>query len=261
MKYTISEWYGRLGNNIQQISNAIFYCKENKINFYCPPSYFAKEFNINFGNDSRISSRFFFHDGHTSDSSYKDFICNVELLNKSRRETLLNFLTPNFSFNINNPFDDDTLVIHIRSGDVFENNPPRYYVQNPLSFYKNIIEKYEKVIIVTEPDFLNPVLNELKKEKKVIVQSNDLINDFETLLRAKNLVTSGIGTFGIAAALCSKNIKNLYVSDLYLNEHLNYNMLINTDINVHITKLKNYIKIGEWKNLPEQKQVMMEYKI
>jgi len=105
------------------------------------------------------------------------------------------------------------------------------------------------------------IINELKKEKKVIVQSNDLINDFEILLRAKNLVTSGIGTFGIAAALCSKNIKNLYVSDLYLNEHLNYNMLINTDINVHVTKLKNYIKIGEWKNLPEQKQVMMEYKI
>lgn len=261
MNYTISEWYGRLGNNIQQISNAIFYCKQNNVNFYCPPSYFAKKFNIIFGDNSPISSRFFFHDGHTSDSQYKDFMSDVDLLNKTRREILVNFLVPNFLFDVNECFDDDTVVIHIRSGDIFEKNPPIHYVQNPLSFYKNIIDKHKKAIVVTESDFLNPVLNELKKEQKVIFQSTNLINDFQTLLRTKNLVTSGVGTFGIAAALCSKNIKNLYVSNLYLNEHLNYNMLVDTDVSVHITELKNYIKIGEWKNSPEQRQIMLEYKI
>ena len=49
--------------------------------------------------------------------------------------------------------------------------------------------------------------------------------DFNILSNAKNLATSGVGTFAIAAAMCSKKIENLYYSDLFFNHHLNPTML------------------------------------
>ena len=87
--------------------------------------------------------------------------------------------------------------------------------------------------------------------------------DYATLLSAKNLATSGVGTFGISAALCSQNIKNFFTSDAYLTEHLNYTMLYNTDIVVHELELKNYIPVYpcSWKNNEQQRKLMLEYKL
>ena len=70
--------------------------------------------------------------------------------------------------------------------------------------------------------------------------------DFKTLLSAKNLATSGVGTFSIAAALMSKNLKNLYCSDIFLDHHLNPYMIDANSVNIHIYNIKNYIDIGEW---------------
>ena len=36
MTVRLTDWYGRLGNNIQQIANAILIAKENETNFTCP---------------------------------------------------------------------------------------------------------------------------------------------------------------------------------------------------------------------------------
>jgi len=158
------------------------------------------------------------------------------------------------------PFDEDTLVIHIRSGDIFIDNPHRLYVQNPLWYYEEIIKDYSKVILVTEKDSNNPVVMELVKNPKVKVQASTIEEDFATLLRAKNLVSSGVSTFSAAAALCSKNIQNFYCSNIYLTEHLNPTMLYNTDINIIMTNIKNYIRIGEWKNTYEQRMLMINHK-
>jgi hypothetical protein len=251
MNYSINGWYGRLGNNIQQISNAIYYCEKNKINFYCPPHEMIKSFQINFGEEKNISNRFFFYD---------DFSCDINELNKNRRRICLQYIVPNFNFFIKEPFDEETLVIHVRSGDVFIENPPNTYVQNPLSFYEKIIEKYEYVIIVTENDKKNPLLEKIKNNKKVTIQSTTIQNDFSTLLRAKNLATSGVGTFSIASALCSKNLLNLHCTSIFLDEHLNPKMLLTDNrIKVSIEEIKNYIEIGDWKNTKEQIEKMKNY--
>ena len=77
-------------------------------------------------------------------------------------------------------------------------------------------------------------------------------------MNAYNLVSSGVGTFAIAAALCSNKLNNFYCTDLYLTNHLNPEMLKGP--NIFRTELKKYIKIGEWKNTLEQTELMMNYK-
>lgn len=257
-KYTINQWYGRLGNNIQQISNSIYYCAKNKANFYCPPHPLINQFSINFGEDKDISSRFYFFDTYPIGEK-KDFECDSYELNYLRREICLKFILPNLKINLKESLPEDTLVIHIRSGDIFISNPHRLYVQNPLYFYNNIIKNFEKVLIVSESDKNNPIIDKLKENKNVFFQSKSIEEDFSTLLAAKNLATSGVSTFSCAAALCSKEIKNLYCSNIYLTEHLNPSMLYNTHVNIHMHHLKNYIKIGEWKNTVEQRNFMLNY--
>jgi len=126
----------------------------------------------------------------------------------------------------------------------------------------NLIDSFDKCILVTEPDRENPIVHELMKIDKVKVQSMDVRTDFATLLSAKNLALSGVGTFAMAAALCSKNIENLYTTDLLLTEHLNYSMLFNTDINVHVMELEDYIPVFpcSWKNTEEQRKFILEYR-
>ena len=88
-----------------------------------------------------------------------------------------------------------------------------------------MIKKYEKILLVTSEEQNNPVIKVLKKYNNIKIQSTSIENDFNTIYNATNLATSGVGTFPIAAALMSKNLKNLYYSNLYLEEHLNPSMI------------------------------------
>jgi hypothetical protein len=255
---TISSWYGRFGNNIQQICNGIIFSVFNDEGFFSPRHDLINEIVVNADIKNNINSNRFFH----YNTSNKDFNIDLDYLYSNIRKIAKKYITPNLKFNIGIPFDDETLVIHIRSGDIFqiEFNPPHAYAPNPLIYYKNLIKNFKKVIVVTENDDYNPIIPELKKYKNVTIQSSSISEDFSTLMRAKNLASSGIGTFAVAAALCSLNIKNFYCSDLYLDEHLNPEMLIKSnDINVNIQKLQNYIKTREWTNSSEQRKFILEY--
>jgi hypothetical protein len=60
--------------------------------------------------------------------------------------------------------------------------------------------------------------------------------------------------------MCSSNLKNFYCSDQYLTEHLNPEML-RGDINVHITSLPEYIKLGEWDLSEQMMENLLHYQI
>ena len=147
----------------------------------------------------------------------------------------------------------DTIVMHLRSGDNYHRifDPPTNYIPNPLIFYLNLIESYDKCILITEPDRENPIVHELSKIDKVQIQSSTVADDFATLMNAENVALSGVGTFAMAAALCSTTLKNLYTTDLLLTEHLNYTMLYKTNVDVHIMELDNYLPVFpcSWKIL------------
>ncbi|MFZ9377105.1 MAG: hypothetical protein ACO25K_08270 [Candidatus Fonsibacter ubiquis] len=266
---TISNWYGRLGNNIQQICNGILFSQSDKNGFFSPDHELINPIFFNCTQDDLNylinSCRFYQYTYYENNYYYenKDFEIDIEFLYQNIRKIALEYITPNFKFKVKRSFGNTTLVIHLRSGDIFsqEHYPAHDYIPNPLSYYLNLIEKYEKVIVVTEPDNNNPILNELKKIKKVKIQSKSIEEDFATLLRAKNLASSGTGTFSLAAALCSKNIKNFYCSDNYLHSHLNPEMLMGTDISVHITRLNNYIPPRSWLNNKEQREFLINYNL
>ena len=78
-------------------------------------------------------------------------------------------------------------------------------------------------------------------------------------MSAKHVANSGVGTFGIAAALCSKNIETLHCTDISMSEHLNYKMLLGTDVTVSLMPIDNYINVGEWTNSDEQRKYILEY--
>ena len=254
---TVSHWYGRLGNNIQQICNGIIYSSINGDGFFSPHHDLIGQIVI--GSQKKTTTRQcrFFH----YNTPNKDFDIDLNYLYQNICKVAKQYVVPNFKFKIKDPFDDDTLVVHIRSGDIFahEHDPPHDYVPNPLCYYLNLIEEYDKIIVVTEPDNYNPIVDELKKIKKVNVQSESVAEDFLTLMRSKNIATSGTGTFAVAAALCSSNIKNFYCSNLYLDEHLNPEMVMRSEIKVHMMELNNYIEYKTWKNNKDQRKFILEY--
>jgi hypothetical protein len=267
---SIQIWCGRFGNNIQQISNAIFYCQENELNFNCPDNELIKSFNVSFNtiNKNCYPGLYFFHTPSEIGDGKPDFnISNIKKLKLVRREICKNFIYNNLKINFDNikELDDNILIMNVRSGDIFSRENyycpvVSNYLQNPLKYYLDIIVNYDKVIVLTE-DYENPIISELSKIDKVEIKILPIIETIELMLSTRNLVTSGVSSFPIACALLSKNIKKIYCSNLYLNEILNYKDLIDTDIDVIITEINQdrYIKWNEWLNTSEQKKIMLDY--
>jgi hypothetical protein len=254
---TISHWYGRLGNNIQQICNGILFSEIHSDGFFSPDHDLIEKVIFNYTNQTMVRPCRFFH----YNTEHKDFNIDINFLYSNMRRICHQYIVPKFKFSVGKSFDNDTLVIHIRSGDIFEHehNPPHDYTPNPLIYYKNLVESFNSVIVVTENDDYNPIISELKKYENVTIQSTTVANDFSTLMRAKSLASSGTGTFAVAAALCSSNIENFYCSNLYLDEHLNPEMLIASGIKVLMMEFDNYLTHKSWKNDQEQRKFILEY--
>ena len=274
MKYSVSHWSGRLGNNIQQTANCLMLAESCGHSFSQTLDHeIIDKFDHNFGQDGKhIQGRFYTWepivncenstlDGGNEIGVSKDYAY------QNMGRICKNFIYPHIKVPKLEPLDDNTLVIHIRGGDIIAHEysveKPHNYVQNPLSYYLTLIEDFENVIVVVEPENNNPVVPELRKIDRLKFQSLSIAEDYATLLAAKNLATSGVGTFGVSAALCSQNIKNLYTSNIYLTEHLNCTMLYNTDVTVYEVELKGYIPVYpcSWRNDAEQRKLMLEYQI
>lgn len=254
---TIRNYRGRFGNNLQQLATGIIYAELNNANFYSKKHPLFK--NIFIVNDRFFNLIKFFR------KRYDFFNLNKENKLEKYNQQLIhqNFLKKKFYLeNINRvckniiaekisflnyvDIDEDTLVIHIRSGEIF-NGKDKYsdYVQNPIGYYEILIDKYPKILIVSE-NKENPVIDYLLKNKKVKFQSSTMENDFNTLVSATNLATSGVGTFATAASLISKKLKNFYCTDIFLDNHLNPTMLDKEFVKIYIFKVENYIPIGSW---------------
>tara|TARA_B100000902_G_C27239301_1_gene879137 strand:- start:212 stop:1063 length:852 start_codon:yes stop_codon:yes gene_type:complete len=254
---TIRNYRGRFGNNLQQLATGIIYSELNNANFYSKKHpQFKKIFLIN---DSLFNSLKFFKkrfDFFNLNKENKLEKYNQQLISQNFlkekfyleniNRVCKNIIAEKIKFLKNIDIDEDTLIIHIRSGEIF-NGKDKYldYVQNPIAYYEILIEKYPKILIVSE-NKENPVIDYLLKNKKVKFQSSTAENDFNTLVSATNLATSGVGTFATAAALVSKKLKNFYCTDIFLDNHLNPSMLDDQFVKINIYKVKNYIPIGSW---------------
>ena len=271
MSVSVSHWSGRLGNNIQQVANSIMCAEKNEGVFEQTLDHsIIKKFTLPFGASTVSGSgRFYSWEPlvHCEKGIYEggnEIGVDVDYVYKHIRRVCQGYIKPNLKLPKKDPIGSDTIVMHLRSGDNYHRifDPPTNYIPNPYIFYKNLIESFDKAILITEEDRANPIVHELMWNSKVEVQSSTVEDDFATLMNAENVALSGVGTFAMAAALCSSTIKNLYTTDLLLTEHLNYTMLHNTSVNVNVMELENYLPVFpcSWKNTDEQRKFIMDYR-
>ena len=245
----LQRWYGRLGNNIIQLSNildiAILY--KHNILFYKMKSTFfdldiISKYFSKFDNETILRNKYGFF--YKNRNPYSKEIS--ELTDKEKEKLLQEkskILKDAFKIKDVDKLDENHLVIYIRSGDIFTRNPHSYYIPPPLSYYTKYIDKgkYEKIIIVSE-DNNNPVVNKLLElYDNSIWEINKLEKDIKILLGATNIIQS-VGTMVPSLMLLSDNIKIYYTTD---------------DEN-----LEEYYKVMKpWKFTNEQKEFMMIYKL
>lgn len=256
----IRRWFGRLGNNIQQLSNGIYFCKKENAHFTSPEHPMINAIDLCFGttkyNIPETSHNwFYFFKG-----SDADFKLDVDDLNKSRKKICEDFILPNLKIDqtkIREPLPDDHLVIHLRSGDIFT-HWPSMHPQNPLVYYMSLLNLFEFNVSVVAEDERHPFV-EVFKKLKVPVEVLSVEDTYTKLLRAVSLATSGIGSFPMSAALCSKNLKRFYCTDLFLEESLNP-LMLKDHLEVYMMNLGDkYIKVGEWKYSPETFEKLYNY--
>ena len=266
--YGIINQFGRLGNNLQQIALASLYVNKFSKNFYYKDNSYIERIEIINNNRSdkykNLIKKYEFYSYNDKQSFKSDYPLNEissEYINSNIQKAFIETIKPNLKFLRQIKIPDNTLVIHIRSGDIFEKDKYPEYVQNPIGYYSELLTKYESSIIVTDKSRNNPVIPKLLELPNVTIKSGDLYEDFNTLFSAKNLATSGVGTFPIAAALISTELENFYYSDVYLSNHLNPKMIKSEKVKHHEYSFNNYIEVGSWKNSKENLEMMMSKEI
>ena len=204
MTLKLSHWYGRLGNNIQQCALGTLIARNLGDTFEQPLDHeIIKKHKTSFGQSTQeISSKFFYYEGPHQEIDVPIYQIRTQIRNICKSFIYPHLQTPRVDV------PDDCIVIHIRSGDVFDQRVanPDQYVPAPYDYYRQLLDQFETAIVVTEPDQHNPIVRELGWSPKVTIQSKSVAEDFGTLLSAKNIASSGVGTFAVAAALCSRNI-------------------------------------------------------
>ena len=209
MTYSVSHWSGRLGNNIQQVANAVMLAEYTKNTFSQSLDHdIIQKFSMGFGdNQDSGSGRFYsweplVHCERGIREGGNEVGLSVEYIYKNIQRICQSIISPKLNIPKREIIGDDTIVMHLRSGDNYHRvfDPPTNYVPNPLIYYLNLIDSFDKCILITEPDKENPIIHELMKIDKVQIQTSDVSDDFATLMYAKNIALSGVGTFAMAAA-------------------------------------------------------------
>ena len=170
---------------------------------------------------------------------------NVSIINLFRDTYMKMFPDPKLPPN--------SLVIHIRSGDVFYQTKKlaeKYYCQPPCKFYETAMKarNWSHIEVLAE-DFLNPCVQYVI-DRGAHHQFRDVIGDMAYILHAENLVQSK-GTFDYGTALMATGKKTLYM----------YNTLdkwLGTHYNCVPTQIYRDKMIDKWYIMDWQKKIMVE---
>ena len=165
---------------------------------------------------------------------------------------------------------ENDLAIHLRAGDIFNDTRAHpSYVQPPLAFYRLCVEFARaelgigRVVLVYE-DESNPCIPALKawlSEAGVphASHSRTLDEDMAMLLAASHCVF-GYGSFGLAIALLSGNLKTVLFP--WLEPRFD---AVRQATGIRAVRIddagRGYIPSGGWANTPEQRQMMLDYPI
>ena len=169
-------------------------------------------------------------------------------------------------------FSDTTLVIHIRSGDIFQpGGANTAYGQPPLSWYQFLIERcgYEDIVVVTQTRYvkggLSPVVEALRKRwPHVRLVSAGTEQDFHALRHARHLALSA-STFGVTAAMLNTGLERLHVPIYGRRFDPNFSDVFPPGIDLGFARcyydIRNYEGMRHWRHTPEQLSLMLEHLI
>jgi len=268
MYLEIKCWNGRLGNNIEQLKNIIITSNYNKINIIIPThKYFNKKKIILFdilNNENKISydKKNFMSLDTIKIEQKKGFEIQKIKITKTYNISVIKKNIEDLFINLNiNKYNDKTLIIYIRSGDLFpesdEQKVHKGYISAPYYYYEYILNKYKnnyKDFILVAEDNRNPVIKKLLKNHSYIKWTqNTLDDDLKIILGAYDIV-SCIGTFIQSLSWVSKNMKKVYLPS-YVRKKNYYPELEIEKIDLYDFKEK----IGPWKNTKEQHNLLLNF--
>ena len=195
-----------------------------------------------------------------NNKEYKEYDFKIKgvLFHESIRKELLNMFNIERKDIIN--FPQKTLIIYIRSGDLFPQTQKKVhpkYISAPYYYYDYILKKYKnkysKYILVAE-DNNNPVIKKLLKNYPNIKwNKNTLIEDLKIILGSCHIV-SCVGTFIKSLSWLNPNMKKVYLPS-FVGKKYYYH-----DLKFEKIELPGFQeKLGNWKNTDKQKDLLLNY--
>ena len=239
----LEKWYGRLGNNIIELSNIIDIALFYKHNIQFKVSHKLFDLKIIHDYFCQYSNNEILRD--VNNFFYQQRLPFPKEVFNNNNPIKIHLLKQAFLVKDINKLDEDDVVIHIRSGDIFKKKPHRIYAPPPLAFYEHILDKHEyKNIIILCEDMVNPVINELLQiYENSAYCKNTLQDDIRILLGATNVISS-VGTFVPSLLLLSEYVKYHY--------------------SIHFTEPQlrgYYLDMIPWRNTPSQRSYILNYRI
>lgn len=242
MKYIlIDKWYGRLGNNLIQISKAIYIAKKNNCDFVKLPhdekyGIFPKIIKITQNyNEDEITDE---NKPFLSDFFYYYIDENIDKIDFEFE--LYNILHKYLKQYLIKDVEKLDLVIHIRADDVGNDrkNIHNNYIPPPFYYYDSFIHNHENKYIISDNN--NHPAHDYLNQKGTEWLRGDAITDLNRLANCKYLAINP-GSFSQYGFYLNNNIKILYTPD-YLCNKLILKIAELKGCKVEIIKLPNYIR-------------------
>ena len=260
------------GNTLLCLNNIIFYCEilgckeiylNSSVNWYIKNEIITNKTQISLISSSKINCK----GSKTLCIPFLGGLClnPIIIKQKIRLNILKNEIKNNLPKVITNP---DDLYIHIRCGNIFDNELNPSYAQPPYCFYQKILKnfKFRNIYLISINDNSPVIKKLLKNYPQIITRNNSLEKDFAYLSNAYNLVGS-VSSFLITAIKFNDNLHNYWEYDIYRKSekflHLHHDIYefprkFKIYKMIPSTKYKN--EMFSWKKEKEQLKLMVEEK-
>ena len=255
------EWFGRLGNNLLQLAHVLHLAQETQAEVIVPHADFLSRHSWDFRGNNQQKCQIAITDNFFFSKVCPDLLDRTVFPAAAKRKILQTHVLPVFQIPLKH--SRDTVVVHVRGGDIFTSTPPspyKSYTQPPLIFYNTVLQLPEVVgrqIVLCTEDFSNPVVNLLQEQYQERLQVvTDLAEGISIILGARHLVF-GQSSFSEMLSLMSPDLQSMYVPFCVGRENL-YTDLRQQGWGLpgYCFEYTNYISINGWEGTSEQLQLM-----
>jgi hypothetical protein len=279
----IAEWWGRLGNNLLQLQNALIFAEakgKTKVTFPTSHGTELKQLlnlpeagiTINPKNmekkETCLRKPPFFYDDFFHNDKRAGCFNDIEV----RRRVLVQYVKPLLQHPLDNfKVSDDELLIHLRSGDMMRPGGIMHPQtrQPPCAAYDKIIEEgkegaaFDNVRIIGEHDHRNPCFDELVKrhpDKNVTIQEKNFIDDAAAIINARNLAL-GTSSFSLMIGLFNENLERAWTARQTLTKEIvgcGYAKKVNLMNIPGLEKIREYDERRQWMRSFKAKQITIK---